>query len=187
VPCTGSICVDDGAPPGSSSRSWKHLRRRCRLLVAREREGFAVRSIPNPDNRLVAPREQRLERCPECCQHRPPLGALPPPAWSTDVERLISARPVSAWVCDHDPVGRATQIGMASNLVQRLRSRRRATCRNRWGVDAVPWLCDLLVDGSGDRVRLAAQPFESREVALAAERRLRDARRADRWEVSSSV
>jgi hypothetical protein len=185
---TGSIYVNESAPAAPSGRPRKHQRRRCTQLVAPQGEGFAVCSIPNPDSRLADVREHRLERCPECFRPGPPLGPLPQPAWLSDAERLVAARPVAAWVYDlHDPVTRATQIGMASNLVQRLRSRWRATCAGRWGVDAVPWLYDLLAEGHGDRVRLAAQPFESREVALAAERRLRDARRADRWEVSSSV
>src|SRR5919108_1450475 len=124
---------------------------------------------------------QRRRRCPVCFEEGPPLGPRPEPEWLREArERSASAR---AWVYSIElPAARRAQVGFASDLYGRLRSRWHATLKGRFGEsDAVPFLYNALLEGRGGEIRVDMRPFHSEGEARAAEARLRADKERAGW------
>lgn len=181
-----SIHVNVGYPPAPNGKEWKHLRRTCPELVAREQAGYRVKSdIPNTDRKYgEETRLHKRERCPVCfVASIRVFPAHPRPVWLVEAQELERSKaPGTHWVyeviCRTDS---AVQVGEAKNLFSRLSERWAASCRGRWGDDCIPWLYDLLEEGRADQVELAAHRFPTKEAALAAEKRIRAQRKREGW------
>lgn len=75
---------------------------------------------------------------------------------------------------------------MASDLIARLESRWRSTCKGRLGAaDSIPWLYDLAAQHRQDEVLLSIAGYSSATEALKAEDALRRRKRREGWHVSS--
>lgn len=132
--------------PGDGGRAWKHLRGDCPLLKRRNGEGFEATKVRNPDARLLRERH-RYRRCPECFTDEEALTIPNSPRWLERAAILERAAPSAAfWTYVlRDPASRHVQVGMATHLTRRLRSRWLATLKSRFATsDAIPWLHDRL-------------------------------------------
>jgi hypothetical protein len=183
-----AVLINDQHRPEDGGKPWKHLDGDCPLLLRRAAAGFSIRRVPNSDH--GKPAESHIRRaCLVCFQPGEPLGGIQPPAWLAEARRLEQGSDAVAWVYNlQHPYRKVAQVGMATNLHSRLKSRFTATLAGRFDkADNIPWYYDLLAAKSEDEPVLNATPFPSRAAAREAERDLRDKLRAEGWSVTSDV
>jgi hypothetical protein len=182
-----AVYVNDSHVPGDGGKVWKHLDANCSLLAERAKAGYAIKRVRNIDHGR-APGSSLRRRCPICFQDGPAIEDAPSLAWLEQARRRQQADPSAvAWTYDLMwPARMASQVGMATDLHGRLASRWRGTCKGRLvGADSIPWLYDAIRAGCADQIALKVEAFPSRESALEAERRLRERKRREGWQVSS--
>jgi hypothetical protein len=182
-----AVHINEGHVPEDGGKPWKHLYPDCPLLLERAAHGYPARRVRNVDDRKPLSEHVR-RRCPVCFGSGEALKGIPTPPWLKLAQKLQLETAAGAWVYDlmYEPEQRS-QVGMATNLYTRLRSRFRATCRSRFGEDCIPWYHDLLKRNPDVEVLLEAKPYATKAEALAAEDALRTRKRAQGWDVSSDV
>jgi hypothetical protein len=170
------IYINSGyiSPDGSTC---KHVEGWCHLLLERHDAGHPI----------VRVRNDRTDRrpCPACFYDGGPLTVAMPQAL-TNAIAFAKSHPSPAWIYEVTAeTHRVSQVGMATDVADRLRRRWRATCARRLAPDGIPWLHDLLADDSDVNLTCTVSPFPSRQLALVAEDRRRRELRAAGWRVSS--
>jgi hypothetical protein len=182
-----AVYINEGHTPADGGKPWKHLNGSCPRLLELEREGYSKKRVKNVDHKKPAALHLR-RRCPVCFEEPEGLN-LPEPAWLRKADKMEREKMKGTyWVYNlHDPKLKDAQVGMASNLASRLRSRWKATCSAGFVPDAIPWLYERLKASKAYQPRLDVESFPSRASALAAERELRERLREKQWNVSSDV
>jgi hypothetical protein len=181
-----AIYINQGHVPDGGGLPFKHLDGHCPLLTDRAEAGYAVKRVRNVD-RAAKDGEGIRRRCPVCFADGSALTDAAVPRWLAEAKSAQSQNPEAFWTYDLMwPAKRASQVGMATHLHDRLASRWRGTCAGRLsGTDSIPWLYDAIREGRADEVELVVTPYASRAEALAAEQELRAEKRARGWHVSS--
>lgn len=183
-----AVYISVGHVPEDGGKPWKHLNGACPRLLALEDRGFPKKRVRNIDHKKPLELHVR-RRCPLCFEEPKGLGPLPAPKWLETAEELERSKPrPTYWVYNlSDPQRKDAQVGMATNLATRLRSRWKATCAPGFVADGIPWLHERLKANPRFEPVLEVDRFTSRADALAGEARLRERLRASGWNVSSDV
>ena len=182
-----AIYVNQGHRPSDGDRRWKHLDGNCPDLLRRQREGFPIKRMRNVDHNKPIDEHTR-RRCPHCFREPEALTITRTPDFLHAAVRLADLSPGVYWVYNlQDAPRKNAQVGMASNLPARLRSRWRATLAAGFVQDGIPWLHDRLKGDPAFEPALAASAHATRVAALREERRLRHELRSRGWNVSSDV
>lgn len=173
--------------PADRGLPYKHLTRTCPALVATGEHGFAIAHVKNDDHKK--PESQHIRRrCPHCFRPAAPVTttAPVPPRFLDDARRLGAAHPDAFWVYNlHDATRRDAQVGMATDLHARLRSRWTASLKPGFNQDGIPWLNAYLTTNPGYQPTLTATAHPTKPEALAAEKALRAKLLSEGWNVTS--
>ena len=183
-----AVLINNGHVATDGGKAWKHLDYSCPLLLERAERGFPILRRKNVDHKKPLELHER-RRCPVCFKEGGRLRDIPEPQWLIHARELQAESVASAWVYDlRHPTEKITQVGMATNLYTRLRSRFKATCSARFTMaDGIPWYYDLLAADPNAELILNATSFKSRGAALQAEATLRKQLSESGWGVTSDV